>query len=178
MPLPVAHGLVGASIVIASRKGFLWREDWWPLLVGVVMAISPDFDLFFAWVLGYDIRIHGGFTHSILFAIPLGMFGALLAREFNRRGLVVYTAVALSHGLLDFLTKKDFGGAQLFWPFSTDRLRLGLFNYYEFYPAPGVDPFAEILRQALNVTYYEVMIFAPLFIAVLLWRQWQQRRAL
>lgn len=178
MPLPIAHSLVGASIIVASREDFSWREDWWPLLVGAALAISPDFDLFFAWVLGYNIQVHGGPSHSILFAIPLGLLGALLARDFTRRGAVVYFLVALSHGLLDFLTKKDFGGAQLLWPFSSQKLKLGLFNYYEFYPAPGAQPLSQILEQALDVSYYEVMSFVPLFVAVVVWRRWRQHHAL
>jgi membrane-bound metal-dependent hydrolase YbcI (DUF457 family) len=91
--------------------------------------------------------------------------------------MLVYITVALSHGLLDFATKKDYGGAQLFWPFSPYKLRLGLFNYYGFYPVPGPQPIREILEQALNVTYYEVMVFVPLFAAVVVWKRWQQRRA-
>lgn len=177
MPLPIAHGLVGASIIIASREKFSWREDWWPLLVGAVLAVSPDFDLFFAWGLGFDQRLHGGISHSILFAIPLGMLGALLAREFTRRGILLYFAAALSHGLLDFVTKKEFGGAALLWPFSSQKLRLGIFSYYEFTPAPGFQPISEILEQALNVLYYEVLTFVPLFLAVLFWSRWRQRRA-
>jgi membrane-bound metal-dependent hydrolase YbcI (DUF457 family) len=178
MPLPIAHGLTGASIIVASREAFSWRADWWPLLVGAVLAISPDFDLFFAWGLGYSERLHGGISHSILFAIPLGMLGALLARDFTRRGIAVYFAAALSHGLLDFLTKKEFGGAALLWPFSSQKLKLGLFNYYEFTPAPGYQPFGEILEQALNVSYYEVLTFVPLFMVILFWSRWRQRRAL
>jgi hypothetical protein len=178
MPLPIAHGLVGASIIVASREDFSWREDWWPLLVGAVLAISPDFDLFIAWGLGYNQSLHGGISHSILFAIPLGMLGAMLAREFTRRGILVYAAAALSHGLLDFATKKEFGGAALLWPFSSHKFKLNLFNYYEFTPAPGFQPLIEILEQALNVSYYEVLTFVPLFVAILVWSKWRQRHAL
>jgi membrane-bound metal-dependent hydrolase YbcI (DUF457 family) len=177
MPLPVAHGLVGAGLVIASRKDFSWRENWWPALVGAGLAISPDFDLFFAWVLGHGIHVHGSFTHSILFAFPLGMLGALLAREFNRRGILVYTTTALSHAVLDFLVKKDFSGPQFFWPFSPRKFRLGLFNYYEFYPDPGTQTLGEILEQALNISYLELLTLVPLFIAVVVWKKWRQRRA-
>lgn len=177
MPLPIAHGLIGASIVAASRRGGNWRKEWWPLLVGAGLAISPDFDLLFAWVFGISTIIHGGPSHSILFAIPLGMVGALLAREFNWRGLAIYFTVALSHGVLDFLTKREFGGAQLLWPFSSHKFRLGLFSYYEFYPAPGIQPLSEIVEQALNVSYYEVLTFVPLFVAVIVWKKWRERRA-
>lgn len=178
MPLPIAHGLIGASLVIAGREEFSWRAAWWPLLVGAVLAVAPDFDLFFAWILGYHARLHGGVSHSILFAVPLGLLGALLAREFTRRGVLVYFLAALSHGVLDFVTKKEFGGAALLWPFSSEKLRLGIFSYYEFTPAPGAQPLSEILEQALDVSYYEILTFVPLFVAVLIWNHRRQRRAL
>ncbi|HMV49200.1 MAG TPA: metal-dependent hydrolase [Blastocatellia bacterium] len=177
MPLPIAHGLIGASLVIAAREEFSWRENWWPLLVGAVLAVTPDFDLFFAWTFGFSDRLHGGVSHSILFAIPLGLLGAPAAREFTRRGILTYFAIALSHGLLDFVTKKEFGGAALLWPFSSQKLRLGIFSYYEFTPAFKQQPLTEILEGALNVCYYEVLTFVPLFVAVLIWKNWRQRRA-
>lgn len=176
MPLPVAHGLVGASIVVASRQRFSWRESWWPLLIGATFAILPDFDLFFAWVLGYNIHVHGSFTHSILFAILAGPTGALLAREFTQRGVLIYICATLSHGILDVCTKKDYGGAQLLWPFSVHRYRLGVFSYYMFYPDPNTQAMREILEEALNVTYYEALIFVPLFLVVITWKKWQQNR--
>jgi len=177
MPLPLAHGLVGAGIVIAARREFSWRKDWRPLLVGSILAFSPDFDLLSVWLPGRGTQAHGGPTHSILFAIPLGMLGALLAREFNGRGLMVFTSIALSHGLLDFATKKNYGGAQLLWPFSRHKFRLGLFSYYEFSSEVGVQPLLEILKEALKITYYEAMVFLPLFLAVVVWKQWRQRQA-
>jgi len=175
MPLPVAHGLVGASIVVALHKGFSWRKNWWPLLVGAILAVSPDFDLFLAWVLKYNIRIHGSFTHSILFAIALGLAGAWLAKEFNRRGVVIYILVALSHGLLDVCTKKEFGGAQLLWPFSTRKIRLDLFSYYEFYPELGRDPLGQILRDALTISFHEALFCLPVFLLVIWWKTNQYR---
>jgi membrane-bound metal-dependent hydrolase YbcI (DUF457 family) len=178
MPLPIAHGLVGASIIVASLEDFSWRENWWPLLVGAVLAVSPDFDLFIAHGLGYDEQLHGGISHSILFAIPLGMLGALLAKEFTGRGTLIYIAIALSHGLMDFLTKKEYGGAALLWPFSSHKFKLNLFNYYEFTAALGVQSFREVLDQVVNVSYYEALTFVPLFVAVLVWSRWRQRRAL
>src|SRR5262249_38595514 len=107
-----------------------------------------------------------------------GMLGALLAREFNWRGLIVFTSIALSHGLLDFATKKNYGGAQLLWPFSPHKFRLGLFSYYEFNSEVGVQPLLEILKEALKMTYYEVIVFLPLFMTVVIWKQWRRRRAL
>src|SRR5262245_15284221 len=138
MPLPVAHGLIGASVVAATRKEISWRESWRPLLIGAAIAIAPDFDIFFVWALKLNVQVHGGITHSILFSIVLGLLGAWLAREFNPTGIVVYTAAVLSHAVLDVLTKKEYGGAMLLWPLSSRMFRLEWFNYLNFFIAPAL----------------------------------------
>lgn len=175
MPLPVAHGLIGASIVIASRAWSSWRENWWPLLVGMVLAISPDFDLFFAWVLKYNIQIHGSFTHSIVFAVVLGFIGAGLAKDLNWRGIKTYTLIALSHGLLDVCTKKEFGGAQLLWPFSMRKIRLDLFSYYEFYPESGRQSLWLVLQEVVIISLREALVCLPVLLVVIWWKGYSRQ---
>lgn len=176
MPLPVAHGLVGASVVLLARKGSSLPRAWPQLLLGATLAIIPDFDLALAWSGNYSDRLHGTFTHSLLFACVVGCLAARLAGEFRWRGVLVYTAATLSHALLDFTVKKEYGGAQLLWPFSRQRFRLRLFSYFEFQPAPGQQPLGEILARALEISCYELLIFAPLFGLALWWRQRPTRR--
>lgn len=163
--------------MLLARRDTSLRRAWPQLLLGAMLAVIPDFDLALPWLWHYSDRIHGGFTHSLLFAIVAGLLAARLAREFHRRGVLVYTAATLSHALLDFAVKKEFGGAQLLWPFSTQQFRLRLFSYFEFYPAPSQQPLGEILARALEISCYEVLIFAPLFAAAVWWRQRQNRRA-
>lgn len=166
MPLPVAHALIGAGIVAASRENLSLRKDWAALLAGASVAVAPDFDLILSWLLGYNLHTHGGFSHSILAAAFLGFLASLVMRE----GFLVYYAATLSHAILDALVKREFGGVQLLWPFSTKRIKLGLVDYFEFYPAPGIDPMGPILKRALVITGYEAMIFLPLFILAVWWR--------
>lgn len=95
------------------------------LLAGVAAAMLPDLD-----VIGLKLGIayadsmgHRGITHSLLFALVLG----LLASAFSGRlkaaplviGLFVFVSCA-SHGLLDMLTNGGLGIAY-FWPFSHER---------------------------------------------------------
>jgi membrane-bound metal-dependent hydrolase YbcI (DUF457 family) len=166
MPLPVAHGLVGATVAAALRKDFSFRKDWRALSLGVVLAIIPDFDLVLSWVLGYGAQTHGGFTHSILFSMAAGFLACLLMREKNVRGVTVYSLATLSHGILDVVTRKEFGGSALFWPLSSHKFRLGWFDYFEFYPNPATESIIIILRNALEVCCYEITIFTPVFLAV------------
>ncbi len=176
MPLPVAHGLIGASVVVLSRGGFSWRRDWRVMLLGAALAIIPDCDLFFSWILGYGLKWHGGFTHSIIFSMIVGSVVVALMREGENRDILVYTMATLSHGLLDVITKKEFSGSQLFWPFSPYRYRLGLFSYFEFYPNPASETVLSILEKGLLISCYEVLIFAPIFVSAVWWRSRRSRR--
>src|SRR5215813_13299290 len=137
MPLPVAHGLLGAAIVATTRRKLSFRKDWLALLLGSTLAIIPDFDLILSWILGYSIKTHGGFTHSLLFSVAAGFLGCWLMREQTLRGFLTFTLATTSHGILDVITRKEFGGSALLWPFSSHKFRLGWFNYFEFYPDPA-----------------------------------------
>jgi membrane-bound metal-dependent hydrolase YbcI (DUF457 family) len=170
MPLPVAHGLFGATVAAALRKDFSFRKDWRALSLSVVLAIIPDFDLVLSWVLGYGAQTHGGFTHSILFSMAAGFLACLLMKEKNVRGFTVYSLATLSHGILDVATRKEFGGSALLWPLSSHKFRLGWFDYFEFYPDPATEPIIIILRNALEVCRYETMIFTPVLLIVVLYK--------
>jgi membrane-bound metal-dependent hydrolase YbcI (DUF457 family) len=176
MPLPVAHGLLGAAIVATTRYNFSFRKDWRALSMGAALAIIPDFDLVLSWMLGYSVKTHGGFTHSILFSLAAGFLACLLMREKNAKGFTTYALATLSHGLLDVVTRKEFGGSALLWPLSTDKFRLGWFDYFEFYPSPATEPVHVILQNALEVCRYELMIFMPIFLIVVFLKRWQDSR--
>jgi membrane-bound metal-dependent hydrolase YbcI (DUF457 family) len=173
MPLPIAHALLGASIVAATRENITFRKDWPALLVGAMLAVAPDFDLLFPWVFHFDHRAHGGPTHSFLFALLLGAIGAGLLREKRRKEYFVFSLASFSHGVLDLVTKREFGGAAIFWPFSNQKFKLGLIDYFPFYPAPGVDPWGPLLERALEICNYEMMIFMPIFIVTVWARRWR-----
>jgi len=166
----MAHGLVGATVVAALRKDFSFRKDWSALSLGAVLAIIPDLDLVLSWVLGYGAQTHGGFTHSILFSMAAGFLACLLMREKNVRGFTGYSLATLSHGILDVVTRKEFGGATLLWPLSSHKFRLGWFDYFEFYPNPATETIIVILRNALEVCSYETMIFTPVLLIVICYK--------
>lgn len=165
-------------MVVLSRGGFSLKRDWGTMVFGAALGILPDLDIFFSWVLGFGIKWHGSFTHSIFFAAAAGCVTAALRREGETRDIPVYALATLSHGLLDVVTKKEYGGAQLLWPFSPRVYRLKLFSYFEWYPNPFDDPLWLIFKRAFQISCYEALIFAPILAAPLAWRLWLNRRQL
>ena len=164
MPLPVAHASVGAGLVALVRARSSVRRDWKMLTVGALLAISPDLDFFFPWVLHLK-GWHRGFTHSIMMAVAVtALLFALLGR---RRTLdaIAYGLAFLSHGLLDFATTKSAGGVELLWPFSTERFKLGLIDFLEL---PNGYSISEIIKYSLT----EVVVFVPILLLVLLLREY------
>jgi membrane-bound metal-dependent hydrolase YbcI (DUF457 family) len=74
MPLPVAHGLVGATVVMLVHAPAPVRRGW-PLLIGAALAVCPDLD--------YLVGSHRTYTHSLVSGLACGL-------------------ALTSHGLLDF----------------------------------------------------------------------------
>jgi inner membrane protein len=165
MPLPVAHGLLGATAVVAMTAREGGRRYRLSLLAGALLANAADLD--FVLVFGLGLRgWHRGFTHSLFFALVVGLLlFAALGRRRARRAAAYGLAYA-SHALLDFATTKYGGGLELLWPFSTERFGLRLFSLSEL---PSLAPSLQILKWLC----LEFAIFAPPLLLVL----WLRRRA-
>lgn len=148
------------------------------LLFGVICAVLPDADVIgFRFGIRYaDLLGHRGFSHSLLFAVIMGLVGAFLAPRL-RGGRVMgfgvgFFAVA-SHILLDAMTSGGLGVAA-FWPFDSAR------HFCEWRPI-RVSPFglrALLSERGLAVFYSELRwVWLPcagvglsLWLARRLWR--------
>jgi membrane-bound metal-dependent hydrolase YbcI (DUF457 family) len=166
MPLPIAHSLVGASVITVSNPQSPLKDDWRLILFGAFLAIAPDFDFFFIWALGKGH--HRVFSHSIFTALMLTVLMLLVTRFEHVRSVLACGAAFLSHGLLDYLCTKDGGGVGLFWPFSDERLKLGVVGIFEF---PNGINLIELAKACL----IEIIIFAPLLLSALLMRNYLVR---
>ncbi|MGO4331318.1 metal-dependent hydrolase [Cupriavidus sp. M-11] len=99
------------------------------LLAGVAASVLPDLDMLNVWYAGvrYDTVFgHRGLTHSIGFALALGLLAALAARRCGwRRGIsfLFVAASAVSHPMLDLLMDRGIGAA-LFFPLTSQRVTL------------------------------------------------------
>ena len=169
MPLPVAHGLLGAGLVAALHARPASGRRAVPLLVGALLANAADLDFLMVFALG-SRAWHRGFTHSLVFALAVALTLALSLGRRRLREAASYGLAFASHGVLDFLTAKEGGGVELLWPFVGERFRLGWWGLSE---VPSRLPPAGVLR-ALAL---EIALFAPPLLAVILLRKAAAKRA-
>jgi len=132
------------------------------------LSVLPDIDVV-AFRLGIaysDPFGHRGATHSLVFALAVGVAAAVLAyrrfgSSFVRLAVFCFVVIA-THPLLDALTDGGLG-VELFWPLSTRRF----FAPFRFIPVAPIG--ARFLSAAgLNVALTELVYFAPVF-AIALW---------
>lgn len=168
MPSPVAHSLVGASLVAAVLPRAGRARYALPLAAGAVLANAADLDFFLVFL--FRSRAwHRGFTHSLVFALCVLLCLLLaLGRRRAREAAALGLAYA-SHVLLDFATTKEGGGLEVWWPFSEERLGLRWWGLTE---VPSRLPVAEIVKAVA----LEFALFAPPLVILLLLRRGLFRR--
>lgn len=163
MPLPIAHGLLGASIVAAILPAPVSVRYTKPLLAGAFLANLADFDFLLVFIL-HSKHWHRGFTHSIVFALFIALLFVLYLGKRRIREAAAFGLAFASHCFLDFVTTKEGGGLELLFPFSAERFVGGWFGLSEL---PSKLSAIEII-QALAV---EVALFLPLLILILFLRK-------
>lgn len=110
---------IGLGKKVISNRLLLWA---------IVVTILPDIDvLAFNYGIPYESAFgHRGVTHSIVFALLIGFFGAVFFKYLQSTKLVAFIVLGistLSHGLLDAMTNGGLGIA-FFWPISNERFFL------------------------------------------------------
>ncbi|MBD3289337.1 hypothetical protein GF337_11090 [candidate division KSB1 bacterium] len=123
MPTPVGHSLAGYFVFSAIKKperNFKWTE----LVAAVIIANLPDADFIPGMLAGNPNKFHHGITHSIGFAVIVGLLAGIVYFSIRKKHFFFYSAFFFlcysSHLLLDYLgadTRAPFG-EQLFWPIS------------------------------------------------------------
>jgi inner membrane protein len=150
-----------ASARVYQRDRSLERASLSAMLLWAALSFLPDADVIgFAFGVRYgDEWGHRGATHSLMFALIVGVIAALVAMWNRRSALrtgVFATLVVASHGLLDTLT--DGGrGVALFWPFDLTRY------FAPWRPIP-VSPIGlgYLSPYGMFVAITELVLFSPL----------------
>ena len=158
MPLPIAHGLLGASI-IALVKPVISLKDWKPLLFGFILANCPDLDFIPAFLFGWQ-DFHRGITHSLFFALFVGSGFFISSRRKDWRVPLAYSLAFLLHTALDFLSTTT-GAVRLLEPFDDTPFTLGLISFSEL-------PNGFMIADMLYFSLIEALIFVPIFLIALL----------
>ena len=122
MPSIFTHPVVPIAIGLALGQRIISRRL---LAAGAIASVLPDLD-----VIAFKIGIpyahdfgHRGATHSIFFAILLGLVALGFSSKLNTSRTVAFLFVSIataSHGLLDMFTTGGLGIA-LAWPISSER---------------------------------------------------------
>ena len=173
MPLPVAHGLIGASAVAAlcpSAQPGRWK--W--LALGAFLGVAPDFDYALNWLRISRGGWHHGFTHSIPFALVVGLVMIIVLRQWKVRSFLVFSAAYVSHTLLDYMLTESRGVA-LWWPFTNYRYKLRLPNPIDY--TWSDDSFIQAAFDLLKISLIELLLFGPILLAVILVRQVVNKRS-
>ncbi len=126
MPSSFAHAIFAASLTpLRPYNGKLLSS----LLLAMSCAIIPDLDVIgFQMGIQYgDIFGHRGFTHSIVFALMLGLIVSYCFFKDYRDNSSDYISISwfyflctMSHGILDAMTDGGLG-VGFFIPFSDER---------------------------------------------------------
>lgn len=121
MPTIISHAAVPLALGIALGGERVPRSL---LITAIGASMLPDADviLFRFGATYHDVWAHRGFSHSLGFAVIIGIIAALILRR-SVAPLFAFAVVAFSaasHGLLDMLTNGGHGIAFL-WPLSDQR---------------------------------------------------------
>ena len=172
MPSVITHSLVGVVISKMIPVKSVPRRFW---VLSVLLPALPDIDvigLFFGFT-GEDVFGHRGITHSLFFAVIVGVSTvAVFFRKNNltrnaRMLLMMYFALLIaSHGFLDAFNDTRMGVA--FWaPFENGRY---LFPFNPIVPSSVLLPegtpvgFALIIEKIYILMRSEILwIWIPLF---------------
>jgi len=125
MPTVLSHPAVPLAVGLALGQHIIPRRL---LIAGAVASVVPDLD-----VIGMHMGMHypsvfghRGITHSLLFALAMGLLAALSYAWFETtrpKAFAFIFASTASHGLLDMMTNGG-SGIPLWWPLSNDRFTL------------------------------------------------------
>ncbi len=178
MPYPIAHGLIGVSIVAAaSSSECSVARNRWLLLLGFVLGICPDFDFFLIWFFQFDKTWHRGFSHSLLFAFFVALLITAFKGKHGVRTFMMCSLAISSHAVLDAAVSNKHG-VPFFWPW-VHRFAFGLLDYpdafhLKYYPSSDLLALTGV-RRLIVISMLELAVCAPILLCVLVARRVMRR---
>ncbi|MBC7929799.1 MAG: metal-dependent hydrolase [Rubrivivax sp.] len=171
--------MVGAAAVAAVRTDVKLRTLWKYMAVGAALAVVPDLDMFLTNVLHLSKSWHRSFSHSLAWALAVGLVAAFARRRGpDYRAGAAYGAATLTHAILDALVSVK-GGVALLWPITQRRFTAGLYEYPDVlrinYNYNGDVLLLQGLRRAAAVSFWELLFGGAVLIIVLALRRFAGR---
>lgn len=150
MPSIISHAVVPMAVGLALGRIVIPRRL---LVAGIAAAMLPDADvLAFHFGVPYSHHLgHRGMTHSLVFALLLGMLAWTFSRQLTASPKYAFSFIffaTASHALLDMLTNGGLGVA-LIWPISDQRL---------FFPLGIIEVSPLSLRRFFSATGVRVLL--------------------
>jgi inner membrane protein len=176
MPSPLGHSLMGYTICRATIKPHV-AHDWKLIALCVFAANAPDLDFLPGLFVGDLGRYHHGASHSVIFAVFLGILaGTLFSRRIYAFGMGF--SLYLSHVLLDYLVQDPSPplGIPLFWPVTGEYYMAPFAFYRPFnYPTSFAEPVLSTVFSFHNflTMMTEILFLLPLLVLV----SWCKRSA-
>ena len=165
MASPWAHAIAGAAAGALYQSPHSRRRV---ITLAAICAVAPDLDLI-GWPLGvstFTLWGHRGLTHSIAFAVVLGVaVAALLPMATRRERAVAATVLILAtgtHSVLDAMTTYSPTGPAFWAPFSNERYR------FSWMPLTGAGGFATDFGQE---ALYACLPALGLILLIAWWRR-------
>jgi inner membrane protein len=119
MPLPLGHATIGFTIHHLFSRHDSIHKLWRIALVIVILSNLPDIDILIGLMIhGNGLVYHRGPTHSLLFALIMGVLASRsfrLSPQIPRIDFKICFGVILSHVISDLLFTRS--PVSLFWPF-------------------------------------------------------------
>ena len=181
MSLPVSHEMAGLSLGLAWVLPRGRVADWTRaikarfgfLLMTLFLAMAPDLDIFPGLLSGHLNAFHQGLTHTagwcLLFAFGMYACWHAFHPEDGWRCWLFFSAVALSHLLVDFMTEDGRlpYGIMAFWPLSNQYFISGLSMFL----GPEKATFRALFQwHNAKVMLVDALWCLPLLLAVLAWK--------
>ena len=121
MPLPIGHIAIGLATheLTTTRSAF----SRWRLFAAIVVLTNlPDIDVIFGLLLQWNgSAFHRGPTHSLLFALVMGVLASMASSKWSwlpRLGFWACFSLILSHVAADALLSTS--AVSFFWPLETN----------------------------------------------------------
>jgi inner membrane protein len=154
LPTIITHPVIPVTIAYWAGSKMVSRRL---LLAGIIASVLPDADVVsFLFGIPYEHALgHRGFSHSVSFALIIGLSGMRFAGKLNVTRAVAFFLLFLStvsHGVLDALTNGGLGVA-FFSPFNNERF---FFSWRPIRVSP-ISPEAFLARSGWRVLTSEFL---------------------